>query len=135
MANVNKVILIGNLGGDPELRHTKQGQPVCNFRLATNETFTTKSGERRKRTEWHRIVAWGPLAEICKDMLKVGHMTYIEGRLQTRQWTTKDGENRYSTEIVAKNMQSLERWPSDASEATQELNEIADDTDNISVEQ
>jgi len=98
---VNKVILIGNLGADPELRYTPGGQAVCDIRLATNESWTDKNQQKQERTEWHRVVMWGKPAEICKQYLTKGQKLYIEGRLQTRSWDDKEGNKRYSTEIVA----------------------------------
>jgi single-strand DNA-binding protein len=109
MSGVNKVILIGNLGGDPTVRFTPTGTAVANFNIATTERFTNKSGEKEERTEWHRIVAWGKLAEICQQYLKKGKQVYIEGRLQTRQWEDQQGQKRQTTEIVANNMQMLGR--------------------------
>lgn len=108
MAGVNKVILVGNLGGDPELKHLDSGSVVANFTVATNEKWKDKQGEYQERTEWHRLVAWGKLAEICGQYLSKGKQVYIEGRLQTREWD-KDGEKRYTTEIVANNMVILGR--------------------------
>jgi single-strand DNA-binding protein len=107
MASVNKAILIGNLGRDPELRYTQNGQAVANFTLATNETWTDKSGERVERTEWHRIVVWGKMAESCGQYLSKGRTVYIEGRIQTREWEDKDGNKRYTTEINAQTVQFL----------------------------
>jgi single-strand DNA-binding protein len=106
--SVNKVILVGRLGRDPETRYTSGGQAVANFTLATDETFKSRSGERQKRTEWHRIVLWGKLAEITQQYLKKGMLIYVEGRLQTRQWEDKrDGQKRQTTEIVANVMRML----------------------------
>ena len=106
---VNKVILIGNVGSDPELKYTTSGAGVTNFSVATNETWMDKNtNERQERTEWHRIVAWGRLAEICNQYLKKGSKVYIEGRLQTRSWEGQDGQKRYTTEIVAGEMQMLD---------------------------
>ncbi|MBW1722485.1 MAG: single-stranded DNA-binding protein [Deltaproteobacteria bacterium] len=107
MASVNKVILIGNLGADPELRYTASGRPVATFNLATSEQWTGKDGEKSERTEWHRIVAWARLGEICGEYLRKGSQVYIEGRLQTRAWEDREGNKRYTTEIVAQNMQML----------------------------
>ena len=107
MASVNKVILIGNLGRDPELRYTQSGQAVANFTLATNERFANKSGEQQERTEWHRIVAWGKTGELCAQYLSKGRSVYIEGRLQTREWEDKEGQKRSTTEIVAQNVTFL----------------------------
>ncbi|MBD3348935.1 MAG: single-stranded DNA-binding protein [Candidatus Eisenbacteria bacterium] len=104
---VNKVILIGNLGGDPEMRQTPSGTPVTTFTLATNEAWTDKDGQRQEKTEWHRVVAWSRLAEICGQYLRKGRQVYIEGRLQTRSWEDKQGNQRKTTEIVAQNMQML----------------------------
>lgn len=107
MAGVNKVILIGNLGRDPELRYTQGGQAVANFTLATTERFPTREGERQERTEWHRIVAWGRTAELCAQYLSKGRSVYVEGRLQTREWEDRDGQKRRTTEIVALSVQFL----------------------------
>lgn len=105
---LNKVMLIGHLGNDPELRTTASGQSVSNFTVATSENFKDASGNWQDRTEWHRVVAWGKLAEICNQYLKKGRQVYIEGRLQTRSWDdTKSGEKRYATEIVCTDMQML----------------------------
>ena len=102
--SVNKVILIGNLGGDPELRHTASNVPVVNFTVATNENWVNKDGVREERTEWHRVVAWRRLAEICHEYLRKGTQVYIEGKLQTRSWEDQSGQKRYMTEIVADEM-------------------------------
>ena len=109
MSGVNKVILVGNLGADPQLRYTPAGTAVANFNLATTERFTNKNGEREARTEWHRIVTWARLAEICNEYLKKGKQVYIEGRLQTRSWEDKEGNKKYTTEVVATNMVMLGR--------------------------
>ena len=109
MASVNKVMLIGNLGADPEIRYTPSGAAVANFRMATREQWTTKEGEKQDRTEWHRIVAWRRLGEICGEYLHKGSLVYVEGRLQTRSWEDRDGNKRYTTEIVAQAMQMLDR--------------------------
>jgi single-strand DNA-binding protein len=109
MAGVNKAILIGNLGADPELRHTPSGVPVANFNIATTEQWTSKTGERNERTEWHRIVCWARLAEICSEYLTKGRQVYVEGRIQTRQWEDRDGNKRYTTEVVAQTLQMLGR--------------------------
>ncbi|HZM17543.1 MAG TPA: single-stranded DNA-binding protein [Candidatus Krumholzibacteria bacterium] len=107
MASVNKVILLGNLGADPELRYTNSGTAVANFRMATNERWSDKNGTAQERTEWHNIVAWGKLAEICGKYLKKGRSVYVEGRLQTRSWDDQAGNKRYTTEVVAQVMQML----------------------------
>jgi single-strand DNA-binding protein len=109
MASINKVILIGNLGKDPELRYTPGGAAVVNFSIATNERWKDKSGQSQERTEWHNIVLWGRLAEIANDYLKKGSSVYIEGRLQTRSWEDRDGNKRYTTEVVGRQMQLLGR--------------------------
>jgi single-strand DNA-binding protein len=103
---VNKVILIGNLGKDPEVRFTPGGQAVANFSLATNESWV-KDGQKQERTEWHRIVVWGKVAELCGEYLKKGRQAYIEGRLQTREWTDKENKKQYTTEVVAQTVQFL----------------------------
>ena len=102
--SVNKVILIGNLGGDPELRHTINNVPVVNFTVATNENWVNKEGVREERTEWHRVVAWRRLAEICHEYLHKGTQVYIEGKLQTRSWEDPTGQKKFMTEIVADEM-------------------------------
>ena len=108
MASVNKVILIGNLGKDPELRYTQSGQAVANFNIATTERFGGRDGgEMQERTEWHRIVTWGKTAENCAQYLSKGRSGYIEGRLQTRDWEDKEGNKRYTTEITALRVQFL----------------------------
>lgn len=110
MAGVNKVILIGRLGAEPEVRYTPGGAAVANFRIATSEEWKDKeTGEKQERTEWHRIVAWRRLGEICGEYLHKGSQVYIEGRLQTREWEDRDGNKRFTTEVVAANMQMLGR--------------------------
>lgn len=110
MASVNKVIIVGNLGADPELKYTQNNTPVTNFRVATTDRWRDKtSGEMQERTEWHRIVAWARLGEICGQYLRKGKQVYVEGRLQTRSWEDQDGNKRYTTEIVAQTMQMLGR--------------------------
>lgn len=104
---VNRVFLMGNLGVDPEVRFTPSGQAVANFRIATNESWTDKQGQKQEKTEWHRIVVWGKLAELCGEYLKKGRQCFVEGRLQTREWTDKEGKKNYTTEIVANNVQFL----------------------------
>ncbi|MBU2551136.1 MAG: single-stranded DNA-binding protein [Proteobacteria bacterium] len=107
MAGVNKAILVGNLGRDPEIRYTPNGTAVANFTLATTESVRSKEGGREDRTEWHRVVAFGRLAEIIGQYLAKGRQIYIEGRIQTRDWEDRDGNKRYTTEIVAYTMQML----------------------------
>jgi single-strand DNA-binding protein len=101
MAGVNKVILVGNLGKDPEVRYTPSGQAVANFNIATSESWTDKSGQKQERTEWHRIVVWGKQAEHCGEYLSKGRQVYVEGRLQTREWADKEGRKNYTTEVIA----------------------------------
>jgi single-strand DNA-binding protein len=105
--SVNKVILVGRLGQNPEVRYTPSGSAVANFSVATNEAWTDKSGQKQERTEWHRIVVWGKLAELCSKYLEKGRQCYVEGRLQTRQWQDKDGQTKYSTEVQAQTVQFL----------------------------
>ena len=111
MASVNKVILVGNLGRDPEVRYTTSGTPVANFTLATTERWNDPQGERKERTEWHRIVVWGKQAEIAGEYLKKGRQIYVEGSLQTREWTDRDGNKRYTTEIRVQRFQMLGSRP------------------------
>lgn len=109
MSGVNKVILVGRLGNDPEIRYTQQGVAVTNFNIATSENWLDKGGQKQERTEWHRIVVWGKMAETCSQYLAKGRQVFVEGRLQTRQWEDKDGGKRYTTEIVASTVQFLDR--------------------------
>jgi single-strand DNA-binding protein len=104
---INKVILIGNLGKDPELRHTQSGTPVASFSIATSERWKDKNGEQQERTEWHNIVAWSRLGELCNEYLNKGSKVYVEGKLQTRKWQDQNGNDRYTTEIVARDIQFL----------------------------
>jgi single-strand DNA-binding protein len=109
MASINKVILIGRLGKDPEVRFTPGGQAVANFSIATTDRWKNKqSGAFEERTEWHNIVVWGKTAELCKEYLAKGRQVYLEGRLQTRAWTDKEGHKRYTTEVVAQTVQFLD---------------------------
>jgi single-strand DNA-binding protein len=107
MASVNKVILIGRLGRDPEVRYTPSGKAVANFSIATSEQWTNKEGTKTEQTEWHRIVAWGRTGEICGEYLKKGSLVYVEGRLQTRSWEDREGVKKFTTEVVAQVMQML----------------------------
>lgn len=107
MASVNKAIVVGNLGADPEIRYTQSGAAVCNLRVATNEVWTDKEGTRNERTEWHRIVVFGKQAENCEKYLEKGRQVYVEGRIQTQEWEDRDGNTRYTTEIVATTVQFL----------------------------
>lgn len=107
MASVNKVILVGNLGRDPEMRFMPNGEAVCNFSIATTDSWKDKAGVKQDRTEWHNIVMYRKLAEIAGEYLKKGSSVYVEGRLQTRKWQTKEGQDRYTTEIISDQMQML----------------------------
>jgi single-strand DNA-binding protein len=107
VASVNKVILVGNLGRDPEVRYMPSGDAMVNLSIATAENWKDKNGDRQEKTEWHRVVMFGRLAEIAGEYLKKGSQAYIEGRLQTRKWTDKEGQEKYTTEIVADRMQML----------------------------
>jgi single-strand DNA-binding protein len=107
MASVNKVILIGNLGRDPETRYMPDGGAITNISIATTDTWKDKAGEKQEKTEWHRVAFFGRLAEIAGEYLKKGSQVYVEGRLQTRKWQDKDGNDKYTTEIVADRMQML----------------------------
>lgn len=111
MAGVNKVILVGNLGKDPEVRYLDSGVAVANFSLATTENYKNKEGERVSQTEWHNIVLWRGLAEVAEKYLKKGSSVYIEGKIRTRKWEDKEGNNRYSTEILGDNMTMLGSKP------------------------
>lgn len=131
---INKVILVGNLGRDPELRATQSGTAVANFTLATTERWTDRQGQRQERTEWHRIVAWGKLAEIVKEYLTKGKQVYIEGSIRTRQWEDRDGNTRTTTEIRADTLLMLgrpgdEEWFADREPEPEETSqaEITDD--------
>ena len=118
--SVNKVILIGRLGQNPEIRFTPSGAAVANFSVATNETWLDKAGQKQERTEWHRVVVWGKLAELCGQYLSKGRQAYVEGRMQTRQWQDKDGHDRYTTEIFCNEFEMLDKKGGEASEGGQE---------------
>ena len=107
MAGVNKVIIVGNLGADPELRYTSGGQPVTDLRIATSRRWQGKDGTMQEDTQWHRVVVWGKQAEQCKEFLSKGRQAYVEGRLQTRSWEDREGNKRYTTEVVAQQVQFL----------------------------
>ena len=110
MTGINKVILVGNVGADPEVRYTASGSAVANFNIATTEQWKDKNtGEKQERTEWHKIVAWGRLGEICGEYLHKGKQVYIEGKLRTKQWEDREGNRRYTTEVIAQTMQMLGR--------------------------
>src|SRR4051812_32635673 len=104
---VNKVILVGHLGADPDMRYTPSGQGVCELRLATSESWNDKNGQRQERTEWHRVVVWGKRAEVCSKYLAKGRQVFVEGRIQTRSYDDKEGHKRYITEIIAADVQFL----------------------------
>ncbi|MGI9541878.1 MAG: single-stranded DNA-binding protein [Cyclobacteriaceae bacterium] len=143
MAGVNKVILVGNLGKDPEVRHLESGVMVANFPMATSETYKDRTtGERKTVTEWHNIVLWRGLAEVSEKYLKKGNQVYIEGKLRTRSWTDQDGNTRYTTEVVADNMTMLGGKPAgmeqpaapaiSASESTnQPITAVTDESDDL----
>lgn len=132
MAGVNKVILIGNLGRDPELRYTASGVPVATFTLATTEEWRDKNtGNKQEHTEWHRIVAWRRLGEICGEYLHKGSKVYIEGKLRTRAWEDKDGNTRYTTEIVAQTLQIL----SPKGEVSEEISESLPPEEPIDIDE
>jgi single-strand DNA-binding protein len=118
MASVNKVILIGNLGADPEIRTMPSGDVVANFNIATSERWTSKEGTKEEKTEWHRIVAFRKLAEICNEYLFKGKQVYIEGRLQTRKWEDREGNMKYTTEVVAGQMVMLGRRDSETTQGS-----------------
>ena len=129
MAGVNKVILVGNLGKDPEVKYLDNGVAVANFSLATTESYKNKEGERVNQTEWHNIVLWRGLAEVAEKWLKKGSNVYIEGKIKTRKWEDKEGNARYNTEILADNMTMLGSKPASeaAPPATSEQQSSADD--------
>lgn len=107
MSGVNKVILVGRLGGDPDMRYMPNGKAVANMTVATSESWKDKDGQKQEKTEWHKVVMFDKVAEVCGEYLKKGREVYFEGRIQTRKWQDKDGNDRYTTEIVAKEMQML----------------------------
>jgi len=109
MASLNKVMIIGNLGSDPEMRFTPNGNPVTSFRIATNRVYTTSEGERKQETEWFTVVAWNKLAEQCNQFLTKGRLVYAEGRLRTRTWEGQDGQKHYRTEVIANRVTFLDR--------------------------
>ena len=135
MLGVNKVILVGNLGADPEVRYSSTGTAVTNFRIATSENWTNKEGEKETRTEWHRVVAFGKLAEICGEYLNKGKQIYVEGRLRSRSWEDRDGNKRWVTEVVASNVVMLgaagEQVKETGDEPTEQPPEPAQQEDDI----
>ena len=135
MQGINKVMLIGNVGKDPEIRYLDNGVAVANFRLATTEVYKNRDGERIQTTEWHNIVLWRGLAEVAEKYVKKGNPLYIEGKIRTRSWDDKDGNKRYTTEIVADNMQMLGSKQSSEEEASSAPeNAEATDIENIPAE-
>jgi single-strand DNA-binding protein len=114
MASLNKVMIIGNLGGEPEMRFTPGGSPVTSFTVATNRVFNTPDGERKEETEWFSVVAWSKLAETCNQFLTKGMKVYVEGRLHTRSWESQDGQKHYRTEVIANQVLMLDKKPSPA---------------------
>lgn len=104
MSGVNRVIILGRLGGDTELKYTPSGAAVCNFSVATSESWTDKAGQKQEKTEWHRVVVWSKLAELCNQYLSKGRECFVEGSLETRSWDDKDGNKKYTTEIKARNV-------------------------------
>lgn len=126
---LNKVMLIGNLGRDPEMRYTPSGRPVTTFSMATNRSWKTSDGERRTETEWFNIVAWGSLAEICNQYLKKGNQVYIEGRLQSRSWEDDDNVKHQTTEVVAKEMVMLGDRRKENSDADDDTHEVASENE------
>ena len=121
MASLNKIILIGHLGRDPEVRFTSSGEAVCNLNIATSERFKDKAGEQRESNEWHRVGLYRRQAEIARDYLKKGSLVYVEGSLKTRKWTDKNGQERYSTEIEGREMKMLGAGGETAQQATSSL--------------
>ena len=121
MANLNKVMLIGRLGQDPEIRYTQSGSAVANVTIATNDYWTDKQGGKQERTEWHSLVLWGKLADLAQSYLKKGSLVYVEGRLQTRDWEDQQGQKHYKTEVVVTTMQFLDSKMSDSSSNSEYL--------------
>ena len=119
MANLNKVMLIGRLGQDPEIRYTQSGSAVANATIATNDYWTDKQGGKQERTEWHSLVLWGKLADLAQSYLKKGSQVYVEGRLQTRDWEDQQGQKHYKTEVVVTTMQFLDSKMADSSSNTE----------------
>lgn len=132
MSSLNKAMVIGRLGADPEVRYTQSNTAVATLSVATTERYKDRNGEQQESTEWHRIVAWGRLAEICQQYLKKGSLAYFEGPIQTREWEDKDGQKRYTTEIKALNMQMLDsRGSSDDSTASASVSKPEEPTAEI----
>jgi len=130
MANLNKVMLIGRLGQDPEIRYTQSGSAVANVTIATNDYWTDKQGGKQERTEWHSLVLWGKLADLAQSYLKKGSQVYVEGRLQTRDWEDQQGQKHYKTEVVVTTMQFLDSKMADSSSNTEYSATAADPQSN-----
>lgn len=129
MASLNKVMIIGNLGSEPEMRFTPNGRPVTSFRVATNRVYTTPEGERKEETEWFTVVAWNKLAEQCNQFLNKGRLVYAEGRLHTRMWEGQDGQKHHRTEIIANRVTFLDRQQGQAAALPEEkIDEAVNDT-------
>lgn len=134
MASVNKAIIVGNLGKDPEVKFLTNGDAVCSFSIATTDSWKDKEGQKQEKTEWHNIVMYRKLAEIAGEYLKKGSPIYVEGSLQTRKWTNKEGQERYTTEIVANSMQMLGGKPQEKQQTQQEPQEDKYEAPKPSVE-
>ena len=134
MASLNKVMLIGNLGKDPEIRQTASGQIVASFSVATKEKYKNKSGEYEEKAEWHNVILWAKLAEVARDYLTKGKSVYIEGRVQTRKWQDTSGNDRYTTEIVGENIQLLTQKDSGGSYASHSTTEKATNADDFQLD-
>ena len=133
MANLNKVLLIGRLGQDPEIRYTQSGSAVANVTIATNDYWTDKQGGKQERTEWHSLVLWGKLADLAQSYLKKGSQVYVEGRLQTRDWEDQQGQKHYKTEVVVTTMQFLDSKMSDSSNTEYSATPSAQHSDSMPV--
>jgi single-strand DNA-binding protein len=135
MAGVNKVILVGNLGKDPEVRHLENGASVANFPIATTESYKDRNGNRQETTEWHNIVLWRGLADIAEKYLRKGNQVYIEGKLRTRSWEDKEGNTRYTTEVIGDNLTMLGGRPSESSESPSMKSEAPSNKAKTAVEE
>jgi len=124
MSGLNKVLIIGNLGADPEMRYTADGTAMTSLRVASSRNYTSSDGERREETEWFSVIAWRKLAELCSQHLHKGSKVYVEGRLKTRSWDTPEGERKYRTEVVAENVVFLDRAPGGSSNRDQEESDV-----------
>ncbi len=131
MVGLNKVLIIGNVGTDPEMRYTANGNPVTSFRIATSRTYTSSDGERHQETEWFTVVSWNQLAEQCNQFLSKGRMVYVEGRLHSHSWEGQDGQTRFRNEIVANKVLFLDRSPTGASPTGEEPGEPQGDSDDL----